>query len=339
MKPNTADAKGPLNRKIAEFFDFSQPRRVMKLFTANANRPLAEKIAEYIGIHVGDAEINRFSDGELWVKYNENIRGADVFIVQPTCPPSDNVMELLLMIDAAKRASAERITAVIPYFGYARQDRKDQPRVSLSAKLMANLISVAGTDRILTLDLHSASIQGFFDIPFDHLYSANIFVDFLKNEGLSDPIVVAPDIGSTKRARAYANRLDTDLAIVDKKRIAPNTVESGTLIGNVEGRDVILFDDMIDTAGTLCNAAKLVKESGANRIIAACTHAILSGHSIELIQESPLSKVVVSDSLFIPDSKRNSKIEVLSSASLFGEAIKRIHNEESISSLFNPTQP
>jgi ribose-phosphate pyrophosphokinase len=310
----------------------------MKLFTGNANRPLAQKIAEYVGVELGDAEINRFSDGELWVKYNENIRGTDVFIVQPTIPPSDNVMELLLMIDAAKRASAKRITAVIPYFGYARQDRKDQPRVSLSAKLMANLISVAGTDRILTLDLHSASIQGFFDIPFDHLYSAAIFVDYLKAQNLTNPVVVAPDIGSTKRARAYANRLGTDLAIVDKKRVAPNAVESGTLIGVVDSRDVILFDDMIDTAGTLCTAAKLVKQAGANRIIAACTHAILSGNSVESIEESPLSSVVVSDSLFVPDEKLIDKIEVLSAASLFGEAIKRIHNEESISSLFDPSK-
>jgi ribose-phosphate pyrophosphokinase len=307
----------------------------MKLFSGNANRPMAQKIAAYLGIPLGDAETSRFSDGELSVKYNENIRGADVFIVQPTSPPADNLMELLLMIDAAKRASAKRITAVIPYFGYARQDRKDQPRVSLSAKLVANLISVAGTDRILTLDLHSPSIQGFFDIPFDHLYSAAIFVDYLKAQALKNPVVVSPDIGSTKRARAYANRLDTDLAIVDKKRIGPNEVESVTLIGTVEDRDVILFDDIIDTAGTLCAAAKLLKQSGAKRIIAACTHAILSGNSAEAVKKSQMSKVVVSDSLFNQPEKLNDRFEILTASALFGEAIKRIHNEESISSLFD----
>jgi ribose-phosphate pyrophosphokinase len=309
----------------------------MKLFTGNANRPLAEKIADYLSISLGDAEISRFSDGEIAVKYNENIRGADVFIVQPTCAPADILMELLLMIDAAKRASAKRITAVIPYFGYARQDRKDQPRVALSAKLVANMISTAGTDRVLTMDLHSPSIQGFFDIPFDHLYSSAIFVDFIKSQGLDNPVVVCPDIGSIKRARAYANRLGTDIAIVDKKRTGPNAVESVTLIGSVKGRDVILFDDMIDTAGTLCAAAGLTKESGAKRIIAACTHAILSGRSPEAIEESPMSRVVVSDTLLIPPEKLDGKIQVLSAGALFGEAIKRIHNEESISSLFDPT--
>jgi ribose-phosphate pyrophosphokinase len=306
----------------------------MKLFSANANRPLAQKIADYLGMSLGDAEISHFSDGEISVKYNENIRGADVFIVQPTSPPADHLLELLLMIDAAKRASAKRITAVIPYFGYARQDRKDQPRVALSAKLVANLISVAGTDRVLTMDLHSPSIQGFFDIPFDHLYSAAIFVDFLRAQALEHPVVVSPDIGSTKRARAYANRLGSDFAIVDKKRIDPNEVESVTLIGQVEDRDVILFDDIIDTAGTLCAAAGLLKRSGARRIIAACTHPILSGNSTENIQKSPLSLVVVSDTLLVPAGKLDGKIEVLTAASLFGEAIKRIHNEESISSLF-----
>ena len=307
---------------------------LMKIFSANANQPLAQKIAAYLEIPLGDAEITRFSDGEISVKYNENIRGADVFIVQPTCPPADHLMELLLMIDAAKRASAKRITAVIPYFGYARQDRKDQPRVALSAKLVANLISVAGTDRVLTMDLHSPSIQGFFDIPFDPLYSAAIFIDFLKAQALQNPVVVSPDIGSTKRARAYANRLNSDFAIVDKKRIDPNEVESVTLIGKVEDRDVILFDDIIDTAGTLCAAAGLLKRSGAKRIIAACTHPILSGNSVSNIERSPMSIVVVSDTLQVPPEKMNGKIEVLTAAALFGEAIKRIHNEESISSLF-----
>jgi ribose-phosphate pyrophosphokinase len=309
-------------------------KKHIRLFSGNANLPLAEKIAQYLGIPLGDAEITRFSDGEIGVKLNDNIRGADVFIVQPTIPPCDHMMEMLLMIDAARRASAERITAVIPYFGYARQDRKDQPRVALSAKLVANLISIAGTSRVLTLDLHSASIQGFFDIPFDHLYSTAIFLDYLKKHTLQNPVVVSPDVGSIKRARAYANRLDADLAVVDKKRTGPNEVGAVTLIGEVQDRDVILFDDIIDTAGTICGAAALLKRSHAKNILAVCTHAILSGGAVGLINESPISKLVVTDTVRIPEAKIIGKIEVLSSANLFGEAIRRIHCEESISSLF-----
>jgi len=306
----------------------------IQLFSGNANKPLAEAIARYLKISMGDVEIARFSDGEIGVKFNENIRGADVFIVQPTIPPSDHLLELLLMIDAARRASAQRITAVIPYFGYARQDRKDQPRVALSAKLVANLISVAGTSRILTLDLHSASIQGFFDIPFDHLYSTAIFLKYLKRQRLQNIVVVSPDVGSIKRARAYANRLNADLAVVDKKRIGRNEVDSVTLIGEVGDRNVLLFDDMVDTAGTLCGAAKLLKRFGAKSILAVCTHPILSGNAVNTIEESPISKMVVTDTILVPDSKKTSKIEILSSAALFGEAIKRIHCEKSISSLF-----
>jgi len=308
---------------------------ILKIFSGTANRPLAEKIVQYLHIPIGDVDINKFSDGEIFIKYNENIRGTDVFIVQPTCPPSDNLMELLLMIDAACRASAERITAVIPYFGYARQDRKDQPRVALSAKLVANLISVAGANRVLAMDLHSASIQGFFDIPFDHLYSSAIFVDYIKKGNLKHPVVVAPDIGSSKRARAYANRLDAELAVVDKKRSRPNEVESVTLIGEIRNKDAILVDDIVDTAGTLCKASELLHQYGAREIFVACTHPILSGDAVTRLQKSPISRVVVSDTLLLPDEKKTGKIEVLSSASLFGEAIKRIHNEESISSLFN----
>lgn len=307
----------------------------MKVFSGTANRPLAEKIVQYLGISLGDAEIFRFSDGEICVKYNENIRGIDVFIVQPISPPSDYLMELLLMIDAARRASAKRITAVISYFGYARQDRKDQPRVALSAKLVANLISTAGADRVLTMDLHSASIQGFFDIPFDHLYSSAIFTDYIKKMKLKNLVVVAPDIGSSKRARAYANRLSTDLALVDKKRQSPNKVELVTLIGEVKDKDIVLIDDIVDTAGTLCRAASLLRNSGAKKIFATCTHPILSGKAVTKLQESPLSKIAVTDTILVPSEKRDTKIEIISSASLFGEAIKRIHNEESISSLFD----
>lgn len=307
----------------------------MRIFSGTANLPLTENIVKYLGIPLGNAEIFRFSDGEISVKYNENIRGIDVFIVQPTCAPSDNLMELLLMIDAARRASAMRITAVIPYFGYARQDRKDQPRVALSAKLVANLISTAGTDRVLTMDLHSASIQGFFDIPFDHLYGSAIFVDSIRKLKSENTVVVGPDVGSSKRARAYANLLNTELALVDKKRSGPNKIETVTLIGDVRDKDVILVDDMVDTAGTLCRAAEYLNQSGARRIIATCTHPILSGNAISLLQESFIHKLLVSDTILVPDEKKNEKIEVLSSASVFGEAIKRIHNEESISSLFD----
>ncbi|HDQ43986.1 MAG TPA: ribose-phosphate pyrophosphokinase [bacterium] len=306
----------------------------MKVFSGSANRDLAERIVQYLKIPLGDVEITRFSDGEISVKFNESIRGVDVFIVQPTCPPAENILEFLLMIDAAKRASAKRITAVIPYFGYARQDRKDKPRVSLSAKLAANLISVAGTDRILTMDLHSPSIQGFFDIPFDHLYAYAIFIQNINSKSLDDPVVVAPDVGSSKRARAYANRLETDFALVDKRRSGPNQVESVSLIGDVRGRDVILVDDIIDTAGTLCNAAQLMKDSGANRILAACTHPILSGNAVSRICGSAISKVFVLDTVPVPPEKMCDKIQILTSAELFGKAIDRIHREASISSLF-----
>ena len=307
----------------------------MKIFSGTANRALAETIAKYLKMPLGDAEISRFSDGEIAVKYNENIRGTDVFIIQSTNPPGDNLLELLLMIDAARRASAERITAVIPYFGYARQDRKDQPRVALSAKLVANLVSVAGSDRVLTIDLHNASIQGFFDIPFDHLYGSVIFIDFLKGMKLRDPVVVAPDVGSTMRARAYASRLNTGLAIVDKRRSGPNRVDEMMLIGDVKDRDIIIVDDMIDTGGTLCRASNLLREHGARDIIVACTHPILSGDAVQRLEESPISKVIVADTIAVPEEKRTNKIVVRSSGNLFGEAVKRIHNKESISSLFN----
>ena len=311
------------------------PNGEMKIFSGGANHNLSEKIAKYMNIPLGEATISHFSDGEISVKYNENIRGTDVFIIQPTAPPSDNMMELLLLIDAAKRASAKRITAVIPYFGYARQDRKDQPRVALAAKLMANLVSMAGADRVLTMDLHSPSIQGFFDIPFDHLYSSTIFVDYIRKSGIEKPVVVAPDVGSSKRARAYANRLNSELALVDKKRSIPNEVETVTLIGDVKDRNVVLIDDIIDTAGTICSAADILKDSGAKQIMAACTHPILSGPAVERIRASALNEVIVTDTLAISESKKETKLTVLTSADIFGEAIKRIHNEESISSLFD----
>jgi ribose-phosphate pyrophosphokinase len=307
----------------------------MKLFSGRSNRPLAEAIAEYLRMPLGDAEISRFCDGEIGVMYNENIRGIDVFIIQSTNPPAENLLELLMMIDAARRSSAKRITAVIPYFGYARQDRKDRPRVAISAKLVANLISTAGADRILTMDLHNASIQGFFDIPFDHLYGSAIFLDAINDISSNHKVVVAPDVGSSKRARAYANRLNTELALVDKKRSGPNQIETVTLIGEVKGKHAILVDDMVDTAGTLCRAAEALHEAGADTIIATATHALLSGKALEKINGSYISKVLLSDTVWVPGDKNHEKINILSSSSLFGEAIKRIHNEESISSLFD----
>ena len=307
----------------------------LKIFAGTSNRPLAEKIAGHLGNKVSNCTLRRFSDGEIFFQIDENIRGMDTFIIQSTNPPAENLIELFIMIDACRRASARRITAVIPYYGYARQDRKDQPRVALAAKLVANIISTAGADRVLTMDLHSPSIQGFFDIPFDHLYGINIFMDFVVERIGEKPIVVAPDIGSSKRARAYANRMGTELALVDKKRITPNCVEEVTLIGDVADRNVLLVDDLIDTAGTLCAAVEKLKESGAREIFAACTHPLLSGKAVERIEQSQMSRLYVTDTILIPEEKCSKKIEVLPSAALFGEALKRIHNEESISTLFD----
>jgi len=305
------------------------------IFSGNANKPLAEKIAAYLETYVSDAQIRYFSDGEIWVKYDQNIRGADVFIVQPTVAPADNLMELLIMMDAAKRASAERITAVIPYFGYARQDRKDQPRVSITAKLVANLITNAGADRILTMDLHAPQIQGYFDIPVDHLYASSIFCDHFRDINIPDLTVVSPDIGGITLARAYAKRLDTPLAIIDKRRPKHNEAEIVNLIGEVENRNILIIDDIIDTAGTLCNAAKALKEHGAKDIYVACTHPILSGPAVDRLKEAPITKIKVSDTIKLDPGKQISKIEVLTASELFGESIKRIHGEESISSLFD----
>src|SRR5512137_212962 len=290
----------------------------MKLFSANANRPLAQKIATYLGMALGDAEITRFSDGEISVKYNENIRGADVFIVQPTCPPADHLMELLLMIDAAKRASAKRITAVIPYFGYARQDRKDQPRVSVTAKLVANLITEAGADRVITMDLHAAQIQGFFDIPLDHLYASAVFSDYFRLKKIPNLAVVSPDVGGLKIARAYARRLEAELILIDKRRPKPNVAEVVNIIGNANGRNVLIIDDLIDTGGTFVNAVKALRDNGASEIYGACTHPILSGNAMERINDSELTSLVVTDS--VPLRNPSPKIETRSVAKIFAEA-------------------
>jgi ribose-phosphate pyrophosphokinase len=306
----------------------------LKIFSGRSNLRLAEQIAAKVDVPLGKLEIRQFSDGELWVKYGENIRGCDVFLIQPTNPPAENLVELLIMIDAARRASARRITVVIPYFGYSRQDRKDQPRVAITARLMANLITKAGADRVITMDLHASQIQGFFDIPVDHLYGSSIFANKLKH--LSDNlVVVSPDIGGIKMARAYAKRLDAELVVIDKRRSEANVVADIRIIGSVEGRNVLLVDDLVDTAGTLVAAVSGLKAQGALAVYAAVTHPILSGNAMSRIRESNLEKLFVTDTIELPVNLQTDKIEVFSSAELMAEAIQRIAKNESISSLFD----
>jgi ribose-phosphate pyrophosphokinase len=283
-------------------------------------------------IPLGDADVSRFEDGEVSVKINENIRGSDVFIIQATGAPADNLMEMLVMLDAAKRASARRVTAVMPYFGYARQDRKDQPRAPISAKLVANLVTVAGADRALTMDLHSAQIQGFFDIPFDHLYAAPVLIDYFQEKNLKDLMVVAPDIGSVKMARAYAKRLGAELALVDKRRPKPDSVEIMNIIGDVEGRNVVLFDDVITTGRTMTQAAQAIKDAGAKDIFAGVSHGVFCEGCFERIADSPIKEMVVTDTLHHDNLPSN--ITELTIAGLVGEAMQRIHEERSLSSLF-----
>jgi ribose-phosphate pyrophosphokinase len=309
----------------------------LKLFSGNANRALAEEIAQYLRVPLADGEVSRFSDGEIFVQFNENVRGADVFVVQPTCPPvNDTLMELLIMTDALKRASAHRITAVLPYYGYARQDRKVAGRAPISAKLVADLLEKAGVNRVLALDLHAGQIQGFFNIPVDHLFAAPVvMIDYLKKKDLHDPVVVSPDAGGVERARAIAKRLNSGLAIIDKRRDGPNSAVAMHLIGDVDGRDVVVIDDMIDTAGTLVQAVGALQREGAKRILACGVHAVLSGPAIERIKVSPIEEVLVTNSIPLPDDKRAAgRITVLSVAPLLGEAIRRIHDEESVSTLF-----
>ena len=308
----------------------------LKLFTGNANRPLAEEIAQYLHVPVADAEVTRFSDGEVYVQINENVRGADVFLIQPTCPPvNDTLMELLIMIDAVKRASAHRITAVLPYYGYARQDRKVQPRVPISAKLVADLLEAAGIDRVLALDLHAGQIQGFFNIPVDHLFAGPVvMIEYLRKKDLKDAVIVAPDAGGVERARAIAKRLNAGLAIIDKRREGPNAAIAMHLIGEVRGKDAVVIDDMIDTAGTLIQAVDALAREGARRILACGVHPVLSGPAVERIAASPLEEVVVTNSIPVSAEKRAARVTVLSVAPLLGEAIRRIHDEESVSTLF-----
>ena len=308
----------------------------LKLFSGNANRPLAEEIAQHLHMRLGDADVSRFSDGEVYVQINENVRGQDVFVVQPTCPPvNDHLMELLVMMDALKRASARRITAVLPYYGYGRQDRKVMPRVPITAKLVADLITTAGCQRVLAVDLHAGQIQGFFDIPVDHLFAAPpVIVDYLAKKDLKDPVLVSPDAGGVERARAIAKRLNAGLAIIDKRRDGPNVAVFMYLIGDVKDKDVVVIDDMIDTAGTLIQAVEAVKREGARRVLACAVHGVLSGPAIKRIESSALEEVIITNSVPLTPDKANPKIHVLSVAPLLAEAIRRIHDEESVSTLF-----
>jgi ribose-phosphate pyrophosphokinase len=309
----------------------------IQLLTGNANRELAEKVSKFIGIPLTDTTVTTFSDGELMVQINENVRGSDIFVIQPTCTPvNNNIMELLLIIDALKRASARRITAVIPYYGYARQDRKVLPRVPISSKLIADLITTAGAHRILTIDLHASQIQGFFNIPVDHLYAAPVLNEYFKTGKFNDLVVVSPDAGGVERARSFAKRLSASLAIIDKRRETANVSKVMYVIGDVKGKDAILLDDMIDTAGTITQAAQAIMDNGAKRVLAACSHAVLSGPAIKLINESPLEAVVTTDT--IPLSEKMAacgKLKVMSVSKLLAEAIRRIHDESSVNSLFS----
>jgi ribose-phosphate pyrophosphokinase len=307
----------------------------LKLFSGNAHRPLAEEIAQHLQVKVGDADVARFSDGEVYVQINENVRGEDVFIIQPTCPPvNENLMELLVMLDAFKRASARRVTAVVPYYGYGRQDRKAQSRVPISAKLVADLITTAGASRVLAIDLHAGQIQGFFNIPVDHLFAAPVLIDYLAKKDLEDPVLVSPDAGGVERARAIAKRLKAGLAIIDKRRDGPNVAVFMYLIGDVKDKDVVIIDDMIDTAGTLMQAVEAVKREGARRVLACGVHPVLSGPAMERIGNPQLEELIITNTIPLPRDKQLPKIHLLSVAPLLAEAIRRIHGEESVSNLF-----
>lgn len=310
------------------------PRRGFKLLAGTANRPLAEEIAACLGVELAKVTTSRFADGEIFVRIDENIRGHDVFIVQPTNPPAENIMELLLLFDAVRRASAARTTCVMPYYGYSRQDRKDQPRVAIGAKLMANLIVTAGADRVLGIDFHQHALQGFFDIPVDHLYAAPVFVSHYRKKQLRDLVVVAPDVGSAKMARGFAKRLNGSFAIIDKRRPQANVAEVLNVVGEVEGRDCLIPDDMIDTAGTVAAAAKALKELGAKDIYVCATHALLSGPAAERLRNSPIKEVTVTDTVAIPPEHRFPQLTVLSVGELLAKAIRYTHSDESVSSLF-----
>ena len=315
--------------------ELSLSRSQMLLLSGTANRPLAEEVAAHLGQPLCQVTIKRFADGEIFVKIDENVRGRDVFIVQPTNPPAENWLELLLLMDAAKRASAARVTAVLPYFGYARQDRKDQPRVAISAKLMANIVSTAGADRVLGMDFHQHQLQGFFDLPVDHLYAAPVLVNHYRQKQLHDPVVVAPDVGSAKMARGFAKRLNASLAIVDKRRPSANAVEVLNVVGEVEGRDCVIPDDMIDTAGTMTEAARALRGLGARDIYCCATHALLSGPAVARFEASDVKEVTVTNTIAIPEPRRFERLTVLSIAGLLAKAVGYTHSDQSVSSLFD----
>ena len=311
------------------------PSHGFKLLSGTGNRPLAEEIAKQLGIELCKLTCTRFADGEIFVRIDENVRGNDVFIVQSTNAPAENIMELLLLIDAARRASAARITVVMPYYGYSRQDRKDQPRVAIGAKLVANMIAMAGADRVLGIDFHQHQLQGFFDIPVDHLYAMPVLTAHFRKKQLKDTVVVAPDVGSAKMARGFAKRLDATLAIIDKRRPRANVSEVLNVVGEVEGRDCILADDMIDTAGTVTEAARALKELGANDVYVCATHALLSGPAIQRLTDSSIVEVAVTDTIMLPPERRIAKLTILSVGEMLSKAIRYTHAEQSVSSLFD----
>jgi ribose-phosphate pyrophosphokinase len=312
----------------------SAPTGQLMMLAGSANPRLAQEVAEQLGLPLGDTTIRRFADGEIFVRINENVRGRDIFIIQPTPPPADNILELLLLIDAARRASAARITAVVPYFGYARQDRKDQPRVAIGAKLVANMIVAAGADRVLGIDFHQHQLQGFFDVPVDHLYAAPVLTRYFREKALTNLVVVAPDVGGAKMARGFAKRLDASIGIIDKRRPTANVAEVLHVIGEVEGRDCLIVDDMIDTGGTLTEAVRALKSRGAQRVYCCATHAVLSGPAVQRLAASEVSEVVVTDTIPIPESKQFPQLTVLSVGDLLARAVHHTHQNESVSSLF-----
>jgi len=314
---------------------YKRVNRELKVFSGNANPALAEQICDHLKIPLGKINLTRFSDGELYCQILENVRGTDVFLIQPTCcPVNNNLMELLIMIDAFKRSSATRITSVIPYYGYGRQDRKDKPRVPISSKLVADLLTAAGADRILSMDLHAGQIQGFFDIPVDHLYAMPVLIEYLKKLEIPNLTLVSPDAGGVERARAFSKRLDADLAVIDKRRTAPNQAEVLHIIGHVAGRNVIICDDMIDTAGTLVNTVHALRKKKAEKIFACATHGILSGLAIERLRHAPIEEIILTNTVPLDESKILPNMKILSVAGLLGTAIQSIHEETSVSNLF-----
>ena len=311
-------------------------KKELKIFSGRSNPLLASKIASSAGCNLGEISIKTFSDGEIWVKYEENVRGCDVFLIQSTNAPAENILELALMADAAVRASAERVSIIIPYFGYGRQDRKDQPRVPISSRVMIDIITSMGADRIVTMDLHSTQIQGFTKIPFDHLYSRMVLIDAITALGFNPElsVVLAPDVGSAAMSQAYAKRLEMHFALIDKRRFAPNKSKVSHLIGELKDMDVLIIDDMIDTAGTTVSAAEAATEKGAKSVTAIATHGVLSGSAIDRLKDAPINTLIITDTILIPDEKKLKNMNIVTVADVFGAAIKRIHNRESVSSLF-----